>query len=82
MTRPDDPLIPLDYREGQVVKWLGHGWSYKRIGEKLGIKESTVAGYAMRAAEKFSNPDDLSPQMLLTLYAAHRRWEAEREAAA
>lgn len=74
----DGPRIPLDHRETQVVALMGHGWSYKRIAERVGLKPATVAALAVRAASKFDNPDGLSTQMLLTLYAAHQRWERER----
>lgn len=74
----DGPRVPLDHREEQVATLLGSGWSYKRIAAKIGLKTQTVRTIAVHAADKFENPDGLTPQMLLCLWAAHRRWEHER----
>ena len=80
MTREsDEPLIPLDYREEQIAMLLGRGWSYKRISQEVGLQRCTIAAYVGSAADKLPNPDGLTPQMVVVLWAAHRRWRQERD---
>lgn len=69
-----EPRIPFTHRELQVVERMGRGWSYKRIASDLGLHIGTVGRYANDAAEKLDNPDSLTPQLLVVLWAAHRRW--------
>ena len=54
------------------------GYDYKRCGLLLGIDERTVAVHVVHIAAKLPNPDELKPQMLVTLWAAFIRWTEER----
>ena len=52
MTFPPALSPPLTDRQLQIFELLAHDLSYKMIGAKLGIKESTVKGIACEGRKR------------------------------
>lgn len=71
----DGPYRKLSAREESVAELVGRGYSYKRIAAQLGLDVRYIGNVVERIAiEAIPNPDELAPQMLVALWAAHRRW--------
>lgn len=64
-----EPTKPLTNREWEVVKYMGRGWNYERIGRVLGISPRSVETYVLRIATKLHNPEELRPRILVMLFA-------------
>lgn len=75
MTGPARPLTPT---EARIARLVGIGYDYARVASLLGLRPATVAVYVVRIAGKLPNPDDLKPQTLVLLWAAHERWCEDR----
>ena len=81
MTAPSSAsLTSLTATEQKVARLLSLGYDYKRCGSLLGIDERTIETHVYRIAAKLQNPDELSPKMLVTLWAAFQRWTEEHAA--
>ncbi len=66
--------------EERVARLVAHGYDYTRIAVELHISHRTAEEHVAHIARKLPNPDHLRPYVLVLLWAAHRRWLAERTA--
>lgn len=69
---------PLTPREQEIATLMGRGWDCERIAGALGIKGPTVRRFIEQIARKLTNPDDIRPSPLVTLWASRQSWEQER----
>lgn len=72
------PLRPLTEMQEAVCEFVARGWSGRRIAKRLGIDESTVRVHIHAVAQLLPNPDELRPQKLVMLWAAHREWDKKQ----
>lgn len=77
-----EPLRPLTRREQDVARCMARGLPYKAGAAELGVSVGRFRNIVYDIAGLLANDDGLTPHRLVHLWAAHQKWEAERESAA